>query len=73
MLEGVGAGNRSWEELITTLVWVEAPEDVREVRGVERDGPAVLAHWRAWARDEQRLFREQGTRGRADLVVHTGG
>jgi uridine kinase len=72
VLEGVGAGNRAWEGLITTLVWVEAPEEIRARRGVERDGPAVLPHWRAWTRDEQRLFREQGTRERADLVVHTG-
>lgn len=72
VLEGVGAGNRAWERLITTLVWVEAPEEIREVRGVARDGPAVLPHWSAWARDEQRLFREQGTRERADLVVYTG-
>lgn len=72
VLEGVGAGNRAWADLVTTLVWVEAPAPVRSARALERDGDGLLEHWEAWTRDEQRLFREQGTRARADLVVETG-
>jgi uridine kinase len=72
VLEGVGAGNRAWADLVTTLVWVEAPPETRAARALERDGDGLLEHWEAWARDEQRLFDEQGTRARADLVVETG-
>jgi uridine kinase len=72
VLEGVGAGNLAWHGLITTLVWVEAPRDVRQARWLARDGEGAQAHWPSWTRDEDRLFREQGTRARADLVVQTG-
>jgi uridine kinase len=72
VLEGVGAGNRAWQQLVTTLVWVEAPPEVRLARGLARDGEAMQEHWLAWTRDEERLFRTEGTRARADLVVRTG-
>lgn len=69
VLEGVGAGNTAWGDLVTTLVWVEAPPAVRRARALDRDGEGLLEHWAAWTADEERLFREQGTRARADLVV----
>ena len=72
MLEGVGAGNRAWADLVTTLVWVEAPAEIRGARALARDGDGLLEHWAAWTHDEERLFREQDTRARADLVVDTG-
>lgn len=71
VLEGVGAGNLAWSALVTTLVWVEAPAATRLARGVARDGEEERAHLLAWARDEDRLFAEQGTRARADLVLET--
>lgn len=72
VLEGVGAGNRAWADLVTTLVWVEAPPDTRRTRALERDGDGLLEHWAGWTRDEQRLFAEQDTRARSHLVVDTG-
>jgi uridine kinase len=72
VLEGVGAGNRAWADLVTTLVWVEAPPETRRARALERDGDGLLEHWADWTRDEQRLFHDQQTRARADLVVETG-
>lgn len=73
VLEGVGSGNRAWRDLVTTLVWVEAPPEVRLARGLARDGEPQRAHWLQWMRDEERLFAEQGTRARADFVVDTTG
>lgn len=72
VLEGVGAGNRAWADLVTTLVWVEAPPDTRRTRALERDGDGLLEHWAGWTRDEKRLFAEQDTRARSHLVVDTG-
>ena len=69
VLEGVGSGNQGWQEVVTTLVWVEAPADVRLARGLERDGEGMREHWLAWTQDEERLFAEQHTRARADLVL----
>ena len=72
LLEGVGAGNRAWRELVTTLVWVEAPDDVRLARGLERDGESYRDHWLRWMEDEARLFAREGTRAAAHLVFDTG-
>jgi uridine kinase len=68
VLEGVGSGNRAWRDLITTLVWVEASDDVRLARGLARDGEAHRAQWLRWLPDEARLFAQEDTRARADLV-----
>jgi uridine kinase len=71
VLEGVGSGNRAWWHLVTTLVWVEAPDDLRLSRGLARDGDEYREHWRRWMEDEARLFTEEETRARADLVFDT--
>jgi uridine kinase len=71
LLEGVGSGNRSWRDLVTTLVWVEAPPEIRLARGLARDGESQRAHWLQWMQDEERLFAEQDTRAHADLVLDT--
>jgi cytidylate kinase len=69
VLEGVGSGSRRHAGLITVLVWVEAPADLRLRRGLARDGVELDEHLRAWAQAEQAHFARDGTRARADLVV----
>ena len=69
MLEGVGSGASRFAELVTVLVWVEAPHDLRMQRGLARDGDAFAPHWEQWAVDEAELFARERTRERADLVV----
>ncbi len=69
VLEGVGSGARSYHRLVTALVWVDAPRDLRIARGIERDGQSVLPHWLAWMDDEEVLFAREDTRARADVVV----
>jgi uridine kinase len=69
VLEGVGSGAADLADLVTVLVWVEAPHDVRMARGIERDGDAFAPHWEQWARDEAALFARERTRERADVVV----
>jgi hypothetical protein len=71
VLEGVGSGNRAWRSLVNTVVWVEAPRDVRLARGLERDGVAAREHWLHWMDAEDRLFDQEGTRAAADLLVDT--
>ena len=69
VLEGVGSGSSRFAELITALVWVEAPHEVRMRRGIDRDGEAFAPHWEQWARDEAELFDRERTRDRADVLV----
>ena len=69
VVEGVGSGATSYASLVTTLVWVDAPEDVRMARGIARDGEALRRHWLRWTADEDALFAREHTRERADVVV----
>jgi uridine kinase len=69
VVEGVASGSRSYAGLVTVLVWVEVPVDLRLERGLARDGVELDEHLRAWALAEQDHFARDGTRDRADLVV----
>jgi len=72
VLEGVGAGSLRHADLITLLVWVNAPEAVALERALARDGSEVEEHLRQWRRDEREHFTRERTRERAELVHETG-
>lgn len=67
ILEGVASGAARFADLVTLLVWVEAPHDLRLQRGMARDGETFAEAWEQWARDEAALFAREGTRERADV------
>ena len=76
VLEGVGAGSADFAAHITTLVWVEAPRDVRLARGLQRDvqlhglhdaEDELRATWLRWMEDEDALHARHRTRERADI------
>lgn len=69
VVEGVGSGNPEVAPLVTVLVWVEADDDLRLARGLERDGVAMREHWLGFMRDEVQMFAEHHTRERADVLV----
>jgi dephospho-CoA kinase len=69
VLEGVGSGSRSHAALVTALVWVEVPVDLRLERGLARDGAELDEHWLQWAVAEQEYFARDDTHVRADLVI----
>lgn len=69
VIEGVGSGNPVVAELVTVLVWVDAGDDLRLTRGLERDGVDMEPHWRQFMVDEVDLFAAHGTRERADIHV----
>lgn len=71
VIEGVGSGAAAYDELITTLVFVEAEREVRLDRGLARDGMGMRAEWLQWFVDEEVLHLRDRTRERADLVVTT--
>lgn len=68
IIDGVGSGAAAYDELITTLVWIEADRDVRLERWRERDGAVMDRHWQQWLEDEAALHLRDRTRERADLV-----
>ncbi|WP_420113250.1 uridine kinase family protein [Pseudactinotalea sp.] len=70
IVEGVGSARLDHLDLVTTLVWVEEPDQEERLRrGIARDGHQVEAHWRRWMVEEAELFGEIGTRARADLRI----
>jgi uridine kinase len=71
VLEGVGSWSPYVASWVTTLVWTEAPHDVRMRRGIARDGDAFAPYWDQWARDEATLFARDRTREHADLIIGT--
>jgi len=48
---------------------VEAPDDLRLARGLQRDGAEAREHWLAWMHDESRHFATEQTSQRADIRV----
>ena len=69
VVEGVGCGASRFADLVTVLVWVEAPEQLRMERGIARDGDAFAPHWEQWAVDEAEVFARERTRERADVRI----
>jgi len=72
VVEGVGCGASRFAALVTVLVWIEAPEDVRMQRGLARDGDAFAPHWEQWAAGEAEVFARERTRERADVRIDGG-
>ncbi|MFB7890104.1 AAA family ATPase [Cellulosimicrobium cellulans] len=69
VVEGCGAGRREADEVAALRVWVEAPDDVRLRRGLDRDGEDQRAHWLAWMADERAHYARNASRERADVVL----
>lgn len=66
VVEGVGAGAAPG-----LLVWLDAPEDVRYRRAMDRDGFTYAPHWARWAAQERAHFAADRTAERADVRLTT--
>lgn len=71
VLEGVGCWSPAIANWVGVLGWVEADDEVRKRRGLERDGDDFAPHWEQWVADEAELFARNRTRDHADLVLAT--
>lgn len=69
LLDGVGSGASALSPWVRGVVWLEAPEEVRQQRAFARDGDTYRPHWRRWAQQEQEHFGRERTRERADWVL----
>ncbi|QFG70114.1 AAA family ATPase [Ornithinimicrobium pratense] len=71
VVEGCGSSVGPAARYVAVAVWVEADPAERMRRGLARDGESYRPHWERWAAQEEVLFRADGTRERADVLVRT--
>ncbi|HLR94497.1 MAG TPA: uridine kinase [Jiangellaceae bacterium] len=69
VLDGVGSGAGLCVPYLSTVIWVDAPVEVRKARGLDRDGQTYRPHWERWAAQERAHFATERTWERADLLV----
>jgi uridine kinase len=69
ILEGVTAAREAFAPYLTYAIWVEAPEEVRLRRGLERDGQAARKQWEVWMAEEASYRNRERPDDRADVVI----
>ena len=73
VMEGVTCMRRAVADRLAYAVWVDAPEELRLRRGLDRDGVDHRHLWVRWQAEEARFLAEDRTRERADLIIDTSG
>lgn len=69
ILEGCGALNPVTSRLADVRVWVDAPDEVRKRRALDRDGDGFRSHWDRWARQERSHIERNSPQQLANLLV----
>ena len=69
LVEGVTCTRSDSVGKLAYAVWVDAPEEERLRRGIERDGEGHRGLWNRWMDEESRFFASDHTRERANLTV----
>jgi len=70
IVEGVSATRCEIGAPWDLTIWVEAPEDLRLARAIERDGPGMLATWlHVWLPEESAYVARERPNERVDLIV----
>ncbi|WP_120522512.1 aminodeoxychorismate synthase component I [Arthrobacter celericrescens] len=69
VVEGVGAAAEAARPLMDAVVWVEAPEEDRRRRALDRDGSSYEPYWDTWAAQEQEWLDADDVPAHADIHV----
>jgi len=70
VLEGLTCTRAAVAERLAYRIWVEAPDEIRLRRGLERDGETHRELWLDSMVTERQFFTDDATRTRADLRVN---
>jgi len=70
VLEGLTCTRAAIADHLAYRIWVEAPDEVRLKRGLERDGDTHRDLWLDSMITERQFFTDDATRARADLRVN---
>jgi uridine kinase len=69
VLEGVSSARAAIRPELALSVYLMTDSRLRLVRGIERDGEALRAHWLRWRAEEDAHFALDDTAAHADLLV----
>lgn len=72
VVEGCGALVPPAAAHAAVRVWVQAPDALRKVRALARDGAVFERNWDRWAAQEDALYARHVPREHADLVLSVG-
>lgn len=69
IVEGIGALTPAGRACADLGIWVEADDDERKNRALERDGDTYRPHWDRWAAQEDEFIARFQPRACADLIA----
>ena len=69
VVEGCNSAALSVDDFAPFIIWVEADDDVRLARGLDRDGADAVEQWKRWMVTERELFAANRTRERAHVRI----
>jgi uridine kinase len=72
IVEGCGSLSAAASEVADLRIWLEAPEEVRQARWVERDGHKFDDKWPIWAAQEIDFYAREKSVDLADLIIANG-
>jgi uridine kinase len=67
VVEGCTSATRLVDKHDPFIIWVEADDETRLDRGLERDGEHLRDHWLTFMDTEARIYAENATRDRAHI------
>lgn len=71
ILEGVGSGDKSLQDELAALIWVDIDPEIGVARVIDRDGPQVKEAMKKWLGAQQEYFSQHSTREKADFILTT--
>jgi energy-coupling factor transporter ATP-binding protein EcfA2 len=70
IIEGVGSARACVRSRGAFTIWIDAPEERRLERGLQRDGDSHRDLWLAWMKVERDFFSRDQTRANANLRIN---
>ena len=71
ILEGVGSADKSLQDELAALIWIDIDPEIGVMRVIARDGYQVEDEMKKWLGTQQQYFSQHSTREKADFILTT--
>lgn len=71
ILEGVGSADKSLQDELAALIWIDIDPEIGVMRVIARDGYQVQDEMKKWLGAQQEYFSQHSTREKADFILTT--